>query len=288
MSLTWESVLERYRAQNLQVLTRESLLHSSLETLINGLPISVPTLSFLQQLSHSQLSLWDALFISVLSVHGNLKEKEAFPPLKQLIDRVTQVAVIYGEHFAWKSPDKWSYLFQVRDLFESNTYHYFLAHPPATVEQIHQAETVLGMHLPPTYVCLLKLTNGLGLYLDERSFICGVGDARATWDEVVNFQKLTYPRHVYHEITSNWLQWQDVLEYERERDRETRINTFLSNERVCVPFAYKSDDWCFDRSQQNEDGEYPILFRDHELREAIFKYPDFEVWFIDIVTNRRT
>jgi len=250
--------------------------------------MSVPTLSFLQHLSDPHLPLWEALFMSVLSVHGDIQEKEAFPPLKQLIGHATQVAVMYGEYSAWKSPDKWSYLFQVKDLFESNTYDYFVAHAPATLEQIHQAESALGMQLPPTYVRLLTLTNGLGLYLDERSFICGVGDARATWDEVVNFQKLTFPRHEYHEITSYWLQWQDVLEYERERDRETGINTFLSNERVCVPFAYKSDDWCFDRSQHNEDGEYPILFWDHELRKATFKYPDFEAWFIDIVTNRRT
>ena len=286
MSSTWESILESYRAQGFQVLTRESLLHASLETLINGLPISAPTLSFLQHLSHPHLSLWDAFFTSILSVHGDIQEKEVFLPLKHLIAHATQVAVMHGEHFAWKSPDKWSYLFQVRDQFESKTYHYFVAHAPATLNQIHQAESVLGMQLPPTYMHLLILTNGLGLYLDERSFICGVGDARAAWDEVVNFQKLTFPRHEYHEITSYWLQWQDVLEYERERDRQTGINTFRSNERVYVPFAYQTDDWCFDRSRKNEEGEYPIFFWDHELREATFRYPDFEAWFIDRVTDR--
>ncbi|GHO74319.1 hypothetical protein KSD_20900 [Ktedonobacter sp. SOSP1-85] len=62
-----------------------------------------------------------------------------------------------------------------------------------------------------------------------------------------------------------WLQWQDTLAYEREVDRKSGLNTFLSDERTCVPFAYTNDDWCFDRSRQNSQGECPILFWSHEL-----------------------
>jgi hypothetical protein len=31
-----------------------------------------------------------------------------------------------------------------------------------------------------------------------------------------------------------------------------------------VPFAYAYDDWCFDRAQSNGQGEYLIVFWDHE------------------------
>jgi hypothetical protein len=176
-------------------------------------------------------------------------------------------------------------VFQVGGQLEKNTSDCFVAHAPATLEQIQQTEAVLGMRLPPGYRRLLVCTNGLGLSLDELSFICGAGNARAPWHEILSFQKLTFPRYEYHEVSTYWLQWQDVLEYERER--QTGITTFLSDERVCVPFAHTIDEWCFDRSQPDEQGEYPILFWDHELREATREDADFEAWFRGEVLNEQ-
>ncbi len=278
MSSTWNEALNVYHAQHFTVLTREDLFTSSLDTLLGSIPVPLPTLRLLEHLSQPYLGPGEAFFRSIQSVHG--EGHELFPPLKDMIERVTQVAILYGEAFAWKSPDKWSYLLQVRDLFESNTHHFLLAHAPATLEQIQQAETLLGMLLPPQYIGFLQGTNGVGLALEEQRYICGVGDARAAWDEAV-----TSLSPEYHEITRYWRRWHDVLAYERERDRETGITTFISDERICVPFAYTIDDWCFDRSRPTAEGEYPVLFWDHELREATPQYADFESWFVDIVIN---
>jgi hypothetical protein len=46
-----------------------------------------------------------------------------------------------------------------------------------------------------------------------------------------------------------------------------------------VPFAQTFDAWCFDRTRTGEDGEYPVMLWDHELREAKEIYPDFVAWF---------
>ncbi len=111
--------------------------------------------------------------------------------------------------------------------------------------------------------------------LNEMECIYGVGNARAVWEDVQTFQPGVPFKHAFHEIGSYWLQWLNVLTYEGQRDRETGINTFLSHEQLYIPFAYTIDDWCFDRSHTNEQGEYPIVFWDHELREATYRYPDF-------------
>lgn len=286
MILTWDEALACYYddSRQFQVFTRDILQQTPLDSLLNGLHVPVPTFHFLQNLSQPHLSVWDAFILSIRQVHAQI---EVFPPLEHFLMHATNVAVIYGEFYAWESPDKWKYLFQMNDPSDVNKQLYFVAQPPATLKHIHQAGTVLGMQLPPSYVHFLEFTNGLGLGAgpDEFYFICGAGEARAFWDDVVNFRSLTSTIHEYHEISSNWLQWQDTLSYERERDRETEITSFASDERVYVPFAYKGDEWCFDRSNPNENGEYPVLFWDHELCEATWKYADFASWFIDIVSN---
>jgi len=76
------------------------------------------------------------------------------------------------------------YLFEIAPLEEGHRYRYILAHPPATVTHIQQAETVLGTALPPSYVQFLQATNGLGIGTNERYCICGAGEARAVWDDV--------------------------------------------------------------------------------------------------------
>lgn len=290
MSVPWQSVLDQYRAKHFHVLTHEQLVQTSPEKLTKDLPLTPAVISFLRSLSQPQMTLGKAFVTSVQAVHTEVQTYEIFAPLRNLLSYVTNVAVLYGEHFAWKSPDQWSYLFEVKDVNDQQVRNYVLAHPPATKEAIQQAETMLGMQLPSQYVQFLQATNGLGLALNETQFICGAGEARASWggwDKERRFQPATIPQKTYHEIASYWFQWQDVLAYERQRDRETGLTTFQSDERVCVPFASTIDDWCFDRSQPDEEGEYRILFWDHELRQATYMYTNFAAWFVDIVIHRR-
>ena len=68
-------------------------------------------------------------------------------------------------------------------------------------------------------------------------------------------------------------------------DREGGIDTFLSDETILVPFSMTFDAWCFDRTRPDEDGEYPVMLWDHELREAKERYPDFAAWFAGEVTS---
>lgn len=284
--LSWESVLDHYRSQRFQIVTREQLFLESIEKVMKGSFVPPAPHRFLEGLAEPQTSLWEAFVLGVQSAQ-DVQESHIFAPLKNLLKKATHVAVIYGEHFNWKSPDSWSYLFEVVDVHDKNARQYIIAHPPATREQIQQAETILELKLPPQYVQLLLATNGLGIELDETSFLCGVGDARAAWYDPQTFQPGAFNRPSFHEIASHWFRWQDIYAYERERDHETGDNTFLSDERICVPFAYTIDDWCFDRSQHDSEGEYPVLFWDHELRQATLFYPDFESWFVDIVIQRR-
>lgn len=270
--------------QHFQVFTREQLLHLSLESLFKECPASLATVRFIENLVQPHLSLWEAFFTAAQSAEPEVK---AFVPLQHLLANAVHVAVLYGEHIAWKSPDKWSYLFEVLDENNKDARNWIIAHPPANKTQIQQTEGVLKISLPPSYVQLLRQTNGLGLTLNETQFLCGVGNARADWDNEAVFRSGAFPGDSYHELASYWFQWQDVLAYERQRDRETGITTFRSDEAACVPFAYTIDDWCFDRSHQESNGEYPILFWDHELREATYAYPDFEAWFLDIIVQRR-
>ena len=287
MTLTWDEALMHYSdAQRFQVFTRSTLQHMPINVLLSGLDVPVPTLHFLQNLSQLHLSVWDALVLSIRQIHPQFQE-EVFLPLKHALMHATNVVVIYGNFYPWTSPDKWKYLFQMNDLSDPKKLVYLLAQPPATLHHIHQAEQILGMRLPPSYINFLTFTNGLGLGVYPEEFYCvyGVGEARALWDDVVQFQSTNALILDYHEISSNWLQWQNILAYERGRDRETGINTFISDEHVCVPFARTGDEWCFDCSKPNEQGEYPILFWDHELCEATWKYADFASWFTDTVSN---
>jgi len=281
MDQSWEDILQQYLAQHFQVFPRETFFHAPLDTLLHDLPIAPSTRTFVEQLADPEQSIWRAFFLSIQSVHKEMKEDDVFAPLRLLLDRAVHVAVLYGEHRAWKSPDAWSYLFEIDDPIGSDSPRYFIAHAPATLEHIRQTEKVIGMKLPPQYVRFLTCTNGAGLALDELEYICGVGDARAAWDTVVNFDVFAIPRDSYHEMAWYWQEWQQVLAYERQRDDETGISTFRSDERSLVPFAYLADDWCFDRSQLSQEGESPVLFWDHEMREAKNAYPDFQAWFLD-------
>ncbi len=283
MSIAWEEVIQDYHSQNFHIFTREQILSTPLETLTAELPASVAVFAFMRQLSQPQSSVREAFVTSLQSLN---EEIDVFVPLVDLLDDVVQVAIVYGEHFAWKSPDQWMYLFMMANGVESvngsDPSPLFVAHPPATKAHIQQAEAVIEATFPPSYIQMLRMTNGLGLYLEEGAFICGAGEARANWSKTGLRQSGNYKHISYHEIAIYWFEWQDVLAYERQRDQQTGINTFLSNERKYIPFAYTYDEWCFDRTSPDERGEYPVYFWDHEMREATYRYPNFASWFVDV------
>lgn len=276
MTDPWEQILQKYRTTHIHVLTREDLAHTALEHLIADTSASWPTQIFLRQLADSHVSLWDAFVRSVQCVHEDLQESDLFSPLKSLIEHATHLAVVYGEENFWKSPDKWSYLVEVTGLWEHRLRRHFLFHPPATMEHIRQAETIIGVPLPPTFVRFLTCTNGLGLDYQELAYICGAGETRAFWSRLTEWD-----RPSYHEIASEWWQWQDLYAYERQRDQERGISADRSDEQVSIPFAQLSDAWCFDCSKPGEFGEYLVLYWDHEqrLREEGAECPSFETWF---------
>ncbi|MDQ2907636.1 MAG: hypothetical protein M3Y81_29355, partial [Chloroflexota bacterium] len=83
----------------------------------------------------------------------------------------------------------------------------------------------------------------------------------------------------HQEIAASWRSFQGVYDYERIRDWENGEHTFLSDETTLVPFGYTYETWCFDRNRPEPDGDYPIIFWDHETRQARDAYPDFSRWF---------
>src|SRR5215472_6148161 len=110
---SWEKTLEEYREMNFHVLTRDNISLTSIAKLNSGIPVSPSAHAFLKGLAQPQMSLWEAFFQSVQHIHSNLREQDIFSPLKQLVLQATNVAVLYGEHPRWASPEKWSYLFQL-------------------------------------------------------------------------------------------------------------------------------------------------------------------------------
>lgn len=202
-------------------------------------------------------------------------------PLKRLISRANHAAVVWDDASGLTSSDRWGYLMQILPARSDIAPGYLRFRLPASQAAVNAAEAVIGMRLPPSYLELMRLTNSLGLDMGEGKVIAGVGPERARWDVVTGGDWLEC--EYYHEIAARWRAFQGVYTYEHERDRESGANTFLSDERVLVPFmsTYESDEWCFDRSRQRADGECPIVHWDHGLRQASDQYPDFATWMRD-------
>ena len=70
-------------------------------------------------------------------------------------------------------------------------------------------------------------------------------------------------------------------------DQERGTVADRSAEQICIPFAQTGDDWCFDRSKPDRDGEYPVLFWDRETRTASWLYPSFGSWFLEGIIRGR-
>jgi hypothetical protein len=198
-------------------------------------------------------------------------------PVRALLARAEYAAVVWGHPDHWQSPQQWGYLLQVRSRRVGRASEHILLHAPASPADIASAEAALRMRLPPSYQRFLALTNGLGIGTTELTYIGGAGPARAYWEPVILNHWLECDH--CHEIAAMWRQFQGVYDYERIRDWENGENSFLSDETALVPFAQTYDAWCFDRTRQRADGEYPVMFWDHETREASERYPDFPTWF---------
>jgi SMI1 / KNR4 family (SUKH-1) len=224
---------------------------------------------------------WQTLVQSAASVNPEVIADVTRPPLLEpvrlLLTRAEYAAIVWGHPDHWQSPLQWGYLLQIPPRRAGGETWHFLLHTPASREDIAAAEAALRLKLPPSYRRLLMLTNGLGIGITELTYIGGAGPARADWIPIELNQWLECAP--YHEIAAMWRQFQGVYDYERIRDWEEGRNSFLSDETILVPFAQMSDAWCLDRTRQQADGEYPILFWDHETREASERYPDFLAWF---------
>lgn len=282
---SWQAALDRsvragFRVHPLDTaLTVTDWSHLSAEE--PPLPVRTFTELWAQQSAHHVVDPWHILVESAASVTPTLRdevvEPSALGPLRSLLARLEQVAVVFGHPGNWTSPDQWGYLLQVRHAQRAGVYAHVLLHPPASAQNLAQAEHVLAFPLPRSYRRFLLLTNGLGLGEREASYVCGAGPQRANWTAVQLNQWLECARQ--HEVSASWREFQGTYAYERIMDRERGEDTFQSDESALIPFASTYEQWCFDRTRPDSSGEYPIVLWDHELREATDRYPQFDAWF---------
>ncbi len=279
----WQQALQACQKYNFRVLSLDELLEEdALRALADEEPPPAVQ-AFVRHWNQTTPDAWHALLQSAAAVNPTVVEDAALAsplePLRALLDRAEYAAIVYGQPSPahWKSPEKWGYLVQILPPNAETETDHLLLHLPASPADIASAEAVLRMKLPPNYRNFLMITNGLGMGAIELTYVCGAGPARADWNRVILNQWLECSHQ--HEIAAQWREFQGVYDYERIRDWENGEQTFLSDETIMVPFAQTYDAWCFDRTRPNADGEYPVMFWDHELREAREMYPDFLAWF---------
>lgn len=285
---SWQAALDRcvqagFRVHPLATaLTAADWSHLSAQE--PPLPVRVFTQLWAQQSAHHVVDPWHILVESAASVTPSIRdeldgvaEPSALGPLRSLLARVDQAAVVFGHPLNWTSPDQWGYLLHVRHAQRADADEQVLLHPPASAQDLARVEHVLAMPLPRTYRRFLLLTNGLGLGERELSYVCGAGPQRSTWPAVQLNQWMECAGQ--HEVAASWREFQGTYAYERIMDRERGEDTFGSDETALIPFASTYEQWCFDRRRPDSAGEYPIVLWDHELREAIARYPQFDAWF---------
>ena len=276
--VAWRQAL---RDISMQVMRPEELVADAPVLAGTDGEVSVPVVEFARCWREDAKDPWRAVVESAATLNPSVLEELTptglLAPLRHLIGRAERAAVVWGHPLNWTSPNEWGYLLQVRSRRDKAEREHILLHPPATQEHIRQTEHALGMALPPSYRRFLTVTNGFGLGATENSYICGAGPDRADWNKVV--LNLWMECSGQHEITASWREFQGIYAYERIRDRENGEDTFQSDEAILVPFANTYEQWCFDRTRRNINGEYPVMLWDHELREATDEYPDFATWF---------
>jgi hypothetical protein len=84
-----------------------------------------------------------------------------------------------------------------------DAYEQVLLRPPASPQDIAQAEHVMAITHPHSYRRFLLLTNGLGYPGDtEACYVCGAGPLRANWTAVL--LNLWMERVGHHEAAAEW------------------------------------------------------------------------------------
>lgn len=206
--------------------------------------------------------------------------------LRPVLDRAGRAAVVVEQSPALADGGAWGYL--VEHLGREGVAPAFLRlHLPATPAGIAAAEDRLAMRMPPVYAALLRLTNGLGLDEREGSVIVGAGPSRASWPVVTGDDWLAC--QPYHEITASWRVFQGVYAQERaDGPPETWYGDLArAVDLVPVLLTRGGDAWCLDRARQAADGDCPVVFWDHELRETGEQSPGFAAWLRDIVVGQQ-
>lgn len=277
----WQAALQECRAAGIDALPLDAPLTDAAWELLADAQPPPAVRAFADEWVKPEPEPWEALVRGAEIVNPRATQK---PPelavascLRSLIERSEYAAVAYGQTTDWTSPDQWAYLVQISQT--RDTLRHLLVHPPAPDADVARAENVFNLRLPPGYREFLSLTNGLGFGPAEDRFICGAGPGRALWKPVLLNAWLECAGQ--HEVTALWREFQGSYAYERIQDRERGQNSFLSDETALVPFAVTNAIWCFDSTRPSGEGEYPIVFWDHEVRQARTIYPDFAAWFAD-------
>ncbi|MEO6889649.1 MAG: SMI1/KNR4 family protein [Ktedonobacteraceae bacterium] len=277
----WHQTLQSHRAEGVQLV---SLGEANAETALHAvtaeeLPSAIA--AFLRLWKHGSPDLWQVLIQSAATLHPDVTEEltsaALLEPFHALLARAEQGAIGYWPATHGYPFPFWGYLFQIRSPRAGGFSHPIVLHTPASAEEIHAAEAVLRLSLPPSYRRFLQVTNSLTGDVRAQALVYGAGPKRADWTAVLLNRWLECDQH--QEIAASWRAFQGVYDYERIRDWENGEHTFLSDETTLVPFGYTYETWCFDRSRPGADGDYPIIFWGHETRQARDAYPDFSRWF---------
>lgn len=278
----WQQTIQEYRARGIRLIAlEEEDAETRLPSIAQGTP-PAPIETFLHRWKQDSSDPWHVLVPGAARLNPEVTE-ELTPAMllgafRSLLTRVEQGAILCWPPNQWDAFPRWGYLFQIASPDPEGASEHIVLHAPASSEDIRAAEAVLRLNLPPSYRRFLLLANGLGTTPDERSWIFGAGPQRANWKAVVLNQWLECEHHF--EITAYWRAFQGTYDYERIRDWEHAKNTFLSDETLLVPFAHTFETWCFDRTRPGRNGEYPVIFWDHETRKAHDSYEDFSSWFM--------
>lgn len=278
---SWQSALENSASAGFHVQSLDAALTEADWASLADENLPETVRAFAELWARHELDSWRVLVESAATVNPDIGEQVsdgvALAPLRSLLVRAERAALVFGHPSHWTSPDQWGYLLHVRHAQRDDVYENVILHPPAKVSDLAQVEHVLAMRLPLSFRRFLLLTNGLGIGEREFSYVCGAGPRRANWHAVL--LNLWMECGGQHEVAAQWREFQGTYAYERIMDRERGENTFLSDETALIPFAHTNDDWCFDRTRRDSAGEFPIVFWDHEMREAADRYTDFDGWF---------
>lgn len=285
----WQSKLQTYREREIAAIScHEADAEAQLLECAGGeLPPFIA--AFFQRWKQTSGDPWQALLQSASTVNsGIIKElisASFVQPLRSFLTRTEYTGILCRPATTWRETPQWSYLLQIQSPHTEESEHIVL-YSPATSQEIAAAEAVLRFVLPPGYRHFLMLTNGLGLSSSdtrELTWICSAGPAHANWKAAMLNDWFECEK--YNEIASQWRQFQGLYDYEHVMDWEKGENTFNSDETILVPFASTYETWCFDRTRPDTQGEYPVVFWDHERREASDYYSDFSAWFANEVES---